>query len=137
MIENSDSDGSASPDSHGAPGSKSQPQSSSQPSPQSSPSSERPPQSPPPDSSPLQPSPSQSRRIIVSIDVQHLQHITEVRDGLVSRGVVIEHVMAELGMITATVPDDAHVAAAQQVDGVESVEQDRSYRVPPPDAPVQ
>ncbi|MGB5952945.1 MAG: hypothetical protein WBG57_10610 [Ornithinimicrobium sp.] len=78
-----------------------------------------------------------SRRIIVSVDVQHQQHITEVRDGLVSRGVVVEHVMAELGMITAMVPDEAHVAAAQQVEGVVSVEQDRTYRLPPPESPLQ
>ncbi|MGB3184689.1 MAG: hypothetical protein WBG36_06935 [Ornithinimicrobium sp.] len=82
-------------------------------------------------------SPSQSRRIIVSVDVQHQQHITEVCDGLVSRGVVVEQVMTELGMITAMVPDEAHVAAAQQVEGVESVEQDRTYRLPPPASPVQ
>ncbi len=83
------------------------------------------------------PSASQSRRIIISVDVQHQQHITQVRDGLVSRGVVIEQVMGELGMITAMAPDEAHVAAAQQVEGVESVEQDRSYQLPPPDSPVQ
>lgn len=82
-------------------------------------------------------SPAHARRIIVSVDVQHQHHITQVTDGLVSRGVVVEHVMAELGMITATVPDEAHLAAAQLVEGVASVEQDRSYRVAPPDSPVQ
>lgn len=77
------------------------------------------------------------RRIVVTVDSDHLEQIAAVGEALTEHGVVVEHVLEALGMITGTVPDATYVVLAAQVQGVASVEEELRYQVPPPDSPVQ
>ncbi|MGI8946596.1 MAG: hypothetical protein ACR2FV_01155 [Ornithinimicrobium sp.] len=77
------------------------------------------------------------RRIVVTVEAPHQARITQVSLALTEQGVVVEHVLAELGMITCTVPDAEHAALAGAVEGVASVEDELGYQLPPPDSPVQ
>ncbi len=77
------------------------------------------------------------QRIVVMVDTDHQDRMTAVSLALTERGVVVEHVLEALGMITGTVPDATYVVLAAQVDGVASVEEELGYQIPPPDSPVQ
>ncbi|MGW2637302.1 hypothetical protein [Streptomyces sp. NPDC001348] len=41
-----------------------------------------------------------------------------------------------LGTLSGTIPEDG-IAELRRLDGVESVDRERTYRLPPPDSPVQ
>ncbi len=77
------------------------------------------------------------RRIVVTVDTDHQDQIAAVGDALTAHGVVVEHVLEALGMITGTVPDATYVVLAAQVEGVASVEEELRYQIPPPDSPAQ
>lgn len=55
---------------------------------------------------------------------------------LEAAGVQVDKVMEAVGVIVATVADDG-VRALAGIDGVGSVEPDRTIRLPPPDSDVQ
>lgn len=78
-----------------------------------------------------------SQRIVVTVDTTYQARITQVSLALSEQGVVVEQVLAELGMITGTVPDAEHTALAAAVEGVASVEEQMHHRLPPPESPVQ
>lgn len=82
-------------------------------------------------------SPQQPRQVVFTVESRYQEHITDVCDGLTRSGVVVQQVMAELGMITGTAPDDEHLAAARAVEGVESVDESVEHRLPPPGAGIQ
>jgi hypothetical protein len=82
-------------------------------------------------------SPPLPRHVVVSVDDAHLGVLPQVADSLRQRGMVVEHVMDGLGLITGTVPDDEHASLAGAVEGVVSVDDDLQHQLPPPDAPVQ
>ena len=48
----------------------------------------------------------------------------------------VEQVLGSLGMVTGSV-GEARVPALESVDGVVSVDEQRRYRLPPPDADIQ
>jgi len=77
------------------------------------------------------------RQVVFTVETTYQSHIAEVCDGLTRQGVVIEHVMTELGMITGTAPDAEHLRAARSVEGVASIDQANQHHLPPPDSPVQ
>lgn len=75
-------------------------------------------------------------RVSVSVDDAHVERIDEVVEALRARGLQDEQVLATLGVVTGEVADDRRQQLAA-VDGVDSVDDEASYRLPPPDAPVQ
>jgi hypothetical protein len=48
----------------------------------------------------------------------------------------VEQVLGSLGIVTGSVPEDA-VDALRSVEGVASVDEQLTHRVPPPDSPIQ
>lgn len=84
-----------------------------------------------------QKSPTGPRRIVVTVQESHQERMSQVCDALTRHGVQIEQVLSELGMITGTVPDAEHAAAAGRVEGVASLDEPMQHRLPPPGSPVQ
>lgn len=77
------------------------------------------------------------RQVVITVEAQYSGHLDEVCAGLTRSGVVVHQVMAELGMITGTAPDAAHLAAASAVEGVAAIDQTVQHDLPPPDSPLQ
>ncbi|RDV10460.1 ketohydroxyglutarate aldolase [Arthrobacter sp. RT-1] len=73
--------------------------------------------------------------INVTVDSEHLSAIGEVAEALRLRGMEVEQVL-ESGFITGSVPNDSR-PELETVDGVESVSEDLSYQLPPPDDDIQ
>ncbi|MGB7449552.1 MAG: hypothetical protein WA892_10545 [Ornithinimicrobium sp.] len=77
------------------------------------------------------------RQVVITVQTTYQEHIADVCDGLTRHGVVVQQVMAELGMITGTAPDAEHLAAASTVEGVASIDQTIQHQIAPPDSTVQ
>ncbi len=75
------------------------------------------------------------RHVSVMVDDQHLGVIGTVAEALQARGMQVDQVLDQLGMITGSAPDDD--AELWGVEGVASVEGGLDVQLPPPDAPVQ
>ena len=74
--------------------------------------------------------------VIVTVDDAHLAGLGAVADTLRERGLQVEQVLGGLGLITGELPAGRPLAALRVV-GVAAVEEARSVRLPPPDAPVE
>ena len=73
-------------------------------------------------------------QLSVTVDDGHA--IEEVAAALRARGMEVAQVLDGIGVITGSAPDDVrHTLAA--VEGVASVDEALTHRLPPPDAPVQ
>ncbi len=72
----------------------------------------------------------------VTVDDGHLPDLGSVVDSLRARGMQVEQVLEGLGVITGTAPSDVREALTD-VEGVVSVDEQQTYQLPPPDAPVQ
>jgi hypothetical protein len=75
-------------------------------------------------------------QVSVTVDDEHVATISRVAEALRDRGMEVRQVLDTLGLITGTVPEERR-RSLERVDGVVSVDEDRTYRLPPPDAPVQ
>jgi hypothetical protein len=73
-------------------------------------------------------------QLSVTVDDGHA--IEEVAAGLRARGMEVAQVLDGIGVITGSAPDDVRQALAA-VEGVASVDEQLTHRLPPPDAPVQ
>ena len=62
--------------------------------------------------------------------------IEEVAAGLRARGMDVAQVLDGIGVITGSAPDELRADLAA-VEGVASVDEQLTHRLPPPDAPVQ
>lgn len=74
--------------------------------------------------------------IVVTVGPQRLAEVAEVAEELRGRGMVVERVLESTGLITGTVPDNLRDGLGS-VPGVASVDTERSYQLPPPDADIQ
>jgi hypothetical protein len=72
-------------------------------------------------------------RVVLAVDPQRF---TDAVDALRRAGLVVEGEYPAVGSITGTVTED-RLQALEAVQGVEAVERERTFRLPPPDAPVQ
>jgi hypothetical protein len=75
-------------------------------------------------------------RVSVAVDDEHLPTIAAVADALRKHGMEVWQVLGSLGVITGTVPEGRR-PLLEAVDGVVSVDEEQTYRLPPPDSPVQ
>jgi hypothetical protein len=74
--------------------------------------------------------------ITVTVSDDHLARIDEVAAALRDNGMQVRQVHNHIGVISGSVPDDRR-EPLQAVDGVEAVEDDVSFQLPPPNSPVQ
>ncbi|MHC6594276.1 hypothetical protein [Arthrobacter sp. C152] len=73
--------------------------------------------------------------INVTVHQEYLSAIADVADALRARGMQVEQVL-EMGFITGSAPDDS-VQALKSVSGVQSVDEELGYQLPPPDEDIQ
>ncbi len=74
--------------------------------------------------------------VIVTVDDAHLAGVGAVADTLRERGLQVEQVLDEVGVIAGRLPAGMPLTTLR-VDGVAAVEEARRVQLPPPDAPVQ
>lgn len=75
-------------------------------------------------------------KVSVSVDDAHLAQILEVARRLQSAGLEIEQTLPSVGVISGSIEGD-RVNSLYQITGVQQIEPERSYQLPPPDADVQ
>lgn len=73
--------------------------------------------------------------INVTVDQEHLSVIGDVAEALRSRGMQVEQVL-QMGFITGSIPD-GHRSALDGVEGVQSVDEQLDYQLPPPEDDIQ
>jgi len=74
--------------------------------------------------------------VTVTVDDAHLSSIDTVAAGLRARGLRIDAVHGAIGMISGAVPAE-RLHDLTEEPGVTAVEESLTYRLPPPDAPLQ
>jgi hypothetical protein len=74
--------------------------------------------------------------VSVSVDDDHLDKIGEVAAELQSKGMRVDQVFSEVGVISGSVPDDRR-QALETVSGVEAVEEARRFQIPPSESDIQ
>ena len=72
--------------------------------------------------------------VTVSVDDAHLDKLDDVVRQLRERGMIVDHVLVSLGIVTGSIED---VEALQDVEGVLSVDLEGRKGVPPPDQEIQ
>lgn len=73
--------------------------------------------------------------INVTVHQEYLATIADVADALRARGMQVEQVL-EMGFITGSAPNDS-LQDLKSVSGVQSVDEELSYQLPPPDEDIQ
>ena len=74
--------------------------------------------------------------VIVTVDDAHRAQVDAVAEALRRHGLRVEQVLSEVGLIAGQLPA-GRALGELRVDGVAAVEEARTVRLPPPDAPVQ
>jgi hypothetical protein len=74
--------------------------------------------------------------VSVSVDNDYLDKIGEVAAELRSKGMQVEQVLGEIGVISGSVPDDRR-QALETVSGVLAVEEAKRFQLPPPESDIQ
>ena len=79
-----------------------------------------------------------NRDLLIAIDDAHLSQMGEVVERLREAGVDVREANETLGTVTGSI-DESSVAvdALRALDGVDVVEQQATYELPPPDSPTQ
>jgi hypothetical protein len=75
-------------------------------------------------------------QLSVTVDDGHLPVIDAVVAHLRAQGMEVDQVLEGLGVITGSAPSEVRKALTA-VEGVASVDEQLTHRLPPPDAPVQ
>ena len=73
--------------------------------------------------------------LVIAVDA-HVEDVQAVAARLREAGMTVKATHELIGTVTGWI-DDSQVSALERVDGVASVERERSYELPPPDSPVQ
>jgi hypothetical protein len=74
--------------------------------------------------------------VVVSVTDEYLDRFGEVLEALRARGLVIDHVLDDLGTVTGSIDTD-EVEALGSLTGVASVERQRQPGIAPPESDVQ
>lgn len=74
--------------------------------------------------------------ITVTVGDAHLASIDAVAAALRNNGMQVRQVLAEIGIISGSVPDGRR-QSLEAVDGVEAVENENTFQLPAPESPVQ
>jgi hypothetical protein len=75
-------------------------------------------------------------QVTISIDDAHLEQIDQVADQLKAAGLDVDQTMSTLGIVTGSVDSDK-LSALSKVDGVDSVQKEKTINLPPPGSDVQ
>jgi hypothetical protein len=74
--------------------------------------------------------------VSVTVAEAHRATMDGVVENLRAGGMEVEQVLGSLGIVTGSAPDGA-LDALRGIEGVDSVDAQLGYQLPPPDAPIQ
>jgi hypothetical protein len=74
--------------------------------------------------------------VSVTVDDGHQESLDGVVESLRAQGMEVEQVLGSLGIVTGSAPAES-LDALRGVEGVASVDEQLTHRLPPPDSPVQ
>jgi hypothetical protein len=75
--------------------------------------------------------------VTVLVDDAHLEAIDDVAAALAGAGLRVGQTLELAGVINGSLDDPALLDAIEQIEGVASVEVARTFKLPPPDEPLQ
>ena len=75
-------------------------------------------------------------RLSISVDNKHLNKFSDVIKDAEKAGMDVEEKLKDLGVATGSIDADK-LDSLRKVKGVQHVEQERKYQIPPPDSDVQ
>jgi hypothetical protein len=75
-------------------------------------------------------------QVSLTISDTHRQCVGDVVKAVRAAGMRVEQRLDEIGVLIGTI-DENKLDGLRRVAGVDSVEADRSFQLPPPDSPVQ
>ncbi|MBW0114602.1 hypothetical protein [Pseudonocardia abyssalis] len=78
-----------------------------------------------------------SEQVSVSVDDAHVERIDEVAERCRAAGMDVHYVLAAVGMITGSIESGDVRTALGALPGVAAVEQQHTFRLPPPSSPIQ
>ena len=79
-----------------------------------------------------------NKDLLIAIDDAHLSQMGEVVERLREAGVDVRDANDTLGTVTGSIDESrVTVEALRSVEGVDVVEQQETYELPPPDSPIQ
>jgi hypothetical protein len=76
------------------------------------------------------------KQIVVSIDDSHLDRMPAVLDRLKQEGLEVQRSMPLLGVVSGAVEQEKF-SSLREIDGVNSVEEERGVDIGPPDSAIQ
>lgn len=74
--------------------------------------------------------------LLVTVDEQYADQLSEVADRLRAAGMIVENLMEMVGTITGSI-DAEKVKVISQLKGVAHVETSRRFQLAPPDSEIQ
>jgi hypothetical protein len=74
--------------------------------------------------------------VTISVDNAHLEQISEITKRLQSAGMSVEQTLPTIGVISGSI-DSEEVNRLYQIEGVQTIEPQQSYRLPPPESEIQ
>lgn len=77
-----------------------------------------------------------TKSIIITVSDDALPNIRQLADELGAKGLKVDRVLPVTGVITGSCAA-SKVSALETVEGVQSVAEEATARLPPPDSPVQ
>ena len=75
-------------------------------------------------------------KVSIAIDDAHLEQIWEISQNLQAVGLHIDQTLQTLGIISGSI-DSSQVDRLYQIEGVQHIEPDHSYQLPPPNSDIQ
>ncbi len=75
-------------------------------------------------------------QVSVTVGDRHREQMDGVVEDLRASGMEVEQVLGTLGVVTGSAPAEA-IDVLRGVEGVDSVDEQLTFRIPPRDSPVQ
>jgi hypothetical protein len=75
-------------------------------------------------------------KVSISVDDTHIAEILDVAQRLQSAGMEVEQTLPSIGVISGSIDSD-QVDFLYRIAGVQHIESDRNYQLPPPDSDIQ
>jgi hypothetical protein len=75
-------------------------------------------------------------KVSVCIHNDHIDQIGQVSDSLRASGMDIEQTMPNIGIVSGSI-ESQQIEQLQEIAGVDSVELEQNYQLPPPNSPLQ
>jgi len=77
------------------------------------------------------------RQVTVTVADSHVAQIDELAQALRDAGMEVDGILRAIGVITGSLPAEQQLGSIESLPGVAAVEEQKTFRLAPPDADVQ